>query len=253
MDIRKLNKLLSEYRAGAISKRKLLNELKSLPFADLGHAAVDHHRHLRLGFPEVVFGEGKKLEHLISIVKELEGKYGNFIITRVTPKRAACILKEFPSLVYYPEARIISKSLKKAGNRNVRERVGVICAGTADFPVAEESAVTLEILGAHVERVYDVGVSGIHRILPKLGLLNRCRMLIVVAGMEGALPSVVAGITGKPVIGVPTSVGYGTNLKGLSALLAMLNSCTPNVVTVNIDNGFGAAFFAHMITGMRKK
>ncbi|MCM8814467.1 MAG: nickel pincer cofactor biosynthesis protein LarB, partial [Candidatus Omnitrophica bacterium] len=162
---------------------------------------------------------------------------------RISRHQADEILKKFPSLVYYPEARVLTS--RKPEKQKINE-VAVICAGTSDYPVAEEAAVILEILGKGVERIYDVGVSGIHRIVPNLKKINRCKILIVVAGMEGALPSVVAGLTGKPVIGVPTSVGYGTNLKGFAPLLTMLNSCAP-VVVVNIDNGFGAAFFSYLV------
>jgi NCAIR mutase (PurE)-related protein len=240
MERKKIEEILKKFSSGTYSIDEVIEELKILPFADLKHSKIDHHRALRTGFPEVIYGEGKKLSHLIEIIGELMGKYKNFIATRISQQQADEILKKYPSTTYYPEAKILtSAKIKKQKNNEI----AVICAGTSDHFVAEEAAITLEILGKGVERIYDVGVSGIHRIVPHLKKINKCKLIIVIAGMEGALPSVIAGITGKPVIGVPTSVGYGTNLKGFAPLLTMLNSCTP-IVVVNIDNGFGAAFFA---------
>ncbi|MCM8825073.1 MAG: nickel pincer cofactor biosynthesis protein LarB, partial [Candidatus Omnitrophica bacterium] len=235
--------ILREYKRDNLTLEEVLEELKFLPFAELYHSKIDHHRTLRSGFPEIIYGEGKKIEHLLEIISEFVKRYEKFIATRISRHQADEILKKFPSLVYYPEARVLTS--RKPEKQKINE-VAVICAGTSDYPVAEEAAVILEILGKGVERIYDVGVSGIHRIVPNLKKINRCKILIVVAGMEGALPSVVAGLTGKPVIGVPTSVGYGTNLKGFAPLLTMLNSCAP-VVVVNIDNGFGAAFFSYLV------
>ncbi len=243
MERRKLEEILKRYKKGNISLQDVLEELKFLPFAELVHSKIDHHRALRVGFPEIIYGEGKKIEHLSAIISELRKKYKNFIATRVSEKQANEILKTHPDLIYFPEARIITAEVKK----RKKKEIAVICAGTSDHPVAEEAATTLEILGAGVERVYDVGISGIHRVVPYLKRINRCKILIVAAGMEGALPGVIAGITGKPVIGVPTSIGYGTNLNGFAPLLTMLNSCAPSVAVVNIDNGFGAAFFAWVV------
>ncbi|MCM8788587.1 MAG: nickel pincer cofactor biosynthesis protein LarB [Candidatus Omnitrophica bacterium] len=243
VDIKKIEEILKEYKNGKLTFEKVVEELKFLPFADLFHSKIDHHRTLRFGFPEIVYGEGKKIEHLLAIISEFVKRYEKFIATRISQKQADEILKKYPSLAYYPEARILTG--KKPEKQKIKE-VAVICAGTSDYPVAEEAAIILEILGKGVERIYDVGVTGIHRIVPHLKKINRCRILIVVAGMEGALPSVVAGLTGKPVIGVPTSVGYGTNIKGFAPLFTMLNSCAP-IVVVNIDNGFGAAFFSYLV------
>ncbi|HOK80617.1 MAG TPA: nickel pincer cofactor biosynthesis protein LarB [bacterium] len=243
MEKEKLHQILQKFKNGTYSLDEVFEQLKILPFSDLGHSKIDHHRTLRIGFPEVVYGEGKSVEHLLSIIKELAGKYKNFIITRVSQEKAEEILKKFPGPVYHESAKILTA---KPAKKQKKKEVAVLCAGTSDYSVAEEAAVTLEILGKGVERIYDVGVSGIHRIVPHLEKLNKCKILIVIAGMEGALPGVIAGMTGKPVIGVPTSVGYGTNLKGFAPLLTMLNSCAP-IVAVNIDNGFGAAFFAWLV------
>jgi len=243
MERKKLEEILKKYKKGKLDLCNVLEELKNLPFNDLFHSKIDHHRALRLGFPEVVYGEGKKLEHLKAIISQLNEKYSKFIATRVSGEYAEEILKDHPEFIYYPEARILAKGKPV---KQKKKEVAVICAGTADHYIAEEAAITLEIIGKGVERIYDVGVSGIHRIIPHLRKINKCKILIVVAGMEGALPGVVAGITGKPVIGVPASVGYGTNLKGIAPLLTMLNSCSP-IAVVNIDNGFGAAFFSWLV------
>ncbi len=242
MKITTLSRLLESYKNDHLSLEELLEKLKTLPFEDLGAACVDHHRNLRTGFPEVIFGEGKKFEHLVSIIERFSAVYNEFIATRISPEIAEKLLARFPSLTYAKDARIIAKPWKPP----LSPKVAVICAGTADYPVAEEACVTLDILGSGAMRVYDVGVSGIHRIVPWLKKLHQSHFLIVVAGMEGALPGVMAGMTGKPVVGVPTSVGYGASFHGLSALLTMLNSCAPNVVVVNIDNGFGAGFYCHL-------
>ncbi|MCX7705939.1 MAG: nickel pincer cofactor biosynthesis protein LarB [bacterium] len=243
MEKEKLEQILKKYKNGKYSLEEVLEELKILPFAELGHSKIDHHRALRAGFPEIIYGEGKKIEHLIEIIAELKKRYTRFIATRISKQQADYILKEYPDLVYFPEARILTGKIAK---ERKKKEVAVICAGTSDYPVAEEAAIILEIMGIGVERVYDAGISGIHRIVSQLKKINRCKILIVVAGMEGALPSVVAGLTGKPVIGVPTSIGYGTNLNGFAPLLTMLNSCSP-IVVVNINNGFGAAFFSHLL------
>ncbi len=243
MEKEELYQILRKFKNGHYSFDDVFEQLKILPFSDLRHSKIDHHRTLRVGFPEVVYGEGKSVDHLVSIIRELSGKYKNFIITRISREKVDEILKTYPELVYHESARILTG---KPINKQRKKEVAVLCAGTSDYFVAEETAVTLEILGKGVERIYDVGVSGIHRIVPHLKKLNQCKILIVIAGMEGALPGVIAGMTGKPVIGVPTSVGYGTNLKGFAPLLTMLNSCAP-IVVVNIDNGFGAAFFAWLV------
>ncbi|MCL5409118.1 MAG: nickel pincer cofactor biosynthesis protein LarB [Candidatus Omnitrophica bacterium] len=242
MDTEKLKEILLEFKKNKKSLEAVLNEIKILPFAQLKYANIDHHRNLRMGFPEVIFGKGKTLEHLVEIITEMKKHYKKFMLTKIEENMAEKICKKFPELIYFKEAKIISYKIKGP----FKEKIAVISAGTSDMPVAEEAAITLEILGITAERIYDVGVSGIHRIIPKLKTIQKCKLLIVVAGMEGALPSVVAGITGKPVIGVPTSIGYGTNFAGITPLFTMLNSCSP-IVSVNIDNGFGAAFFSMLI------
>lgn len=242
MDTEKLKKILLKFREGKKSMNEVLDELKILPFAPLKYANIDHHRNIRAGFPEVVFGKGKNMEHLVEIISEMKKHYKKFMLTRIEEEIAEKICKTFPELIYFKEAKIIAHRPKDAG----KKEIAVISAGTSDMSIAEEAAVTLEILGVGAERIYDVGVSGVHRIIPKLKIIQRCKLLIVIAGMEGALPGVIAGMTGKPVIGVPASIGYGTNFEGVTPLFTMLNSCSPVVVT-NIDNGFGAAFFSMLV------
>ena len=245
MDTERLISYLKAYKQGAMAEGELLKRLKALPYQDIGCAMIDTHRSLRFGFPEVVFGQGKSIESLKKIVGTILHNHRNVIVTRVEPSVAARIRKSFPRLFYHAAGRILF--LRKEPAKRCAPIV-VVSAGTSDSPVAEEAAIVCEILGNGVERLYDVGVAGLHRLLDKVEILQQARCLIVVAGMEGALPSVVGGLVGKPVIGVPTSVGYGTGFGGVAPLLTMLNSCSPNVVVVNIDNGFGAAFFAHLIT-----
>ncbi len=242
MDTEKLKKILLKFKEGKKSLNDVLNELKILPFAQLEYANIDHHRNIRTGFPEVIFGKGKKIEHIITIIDEMKKHYKKFMLTKIEEEHAEKICKKFPDLVYFKEAKIIAQKPKPIKKKDI----AIISAGTSDMSIAEEAAISLEVIGIGIERIYDVGVSGIHRIIPKLKTIQKCKMLIVVAGMEGALPSVVAGITGKPVIGVPTSVGYGTSFEGIAPLLTMLNSCSP-ITVVNIDNGFGAAFFSMLV------
>lgn len=245
MDLEILENFLDKFKEGKISKKRLIEKFKVFPYENIDFARVDTHRSLRFGFPEVVYGPGKSLSHLKGIIKTILKHHSNVIITKVDEGVAVQIKKEFPDLVYFPSGRIVT--LKKPEIKE-RKYICVLSAGTSDIPVAEESALTCEILGNRVKRIYDVGVAGLHRLLDSIVVLRRATCLIVVAGMEGALPSVVGGLVDKPVIGVPTSIGYGTSFKGISPLLTMLNSCTPNVVVVNIDNGFGAGFFAHLIS-----
>jgi NCAIR mutase (PurE)-related protein len=216
-------------------------------FEDLGFAKIDHHRIKRKGFPEVIYCEGKTPEQVARIATKITQKKHAVLATRADRKVYLAVKKVLPKADYYPEARIIM--LKGRGTRDVGRKapVAVITAGTSDQKVAEEAAVTAEFLGLKVNRFYDVGVAGIHRLLKNIKKINRSKVLIVVAGMEGALPSVVGGLVDKPVIAVPTSVGYGSSFKGLSALLTMMNSCAPGVAVVNIDNGFGAAVMAYTI------
>jgi NCAIR mutase (PurE)-related protein len=243
MDRDKIKKLLKDFKKGKISETQFLEKLKCLPYIDLGFSKIDTHRAIRFGFPEVIYGEGKSFLHLKSIITEIRKHNLNLIITRINEEMAKKIKREFPNILYFKEAKILTFTKEKEKKNGY---VCVITGGTADIPIAEESAITLEILGIKVKRIYDAGVAGLHRLIDKIEILNKAKCLIVVAGMEGALPSVVGGITGKPTIAVPTSIGYGANLSGFAPLLTMLNSCSPNVVVVNINNGFGAAFFSYI-------
>lgn len=221
-----------------------------MAYEDLGFAKVDHHRLRRKGFPEVIYGEGKTPGQIARIAKSLYTKSQQVLITRTDEKAYRAVRKVIKGAKYHSVARMIAASKKqKVDSRKskVENRIAVVTAGTSDLPVAEEAALTAEFLGETVERIYDVGVAGIHRLMKNLPKINKSKVIIVVAGMEGALPSVVGGLVDKPIIAVPTSVGYGSSFKGLAALLTMLNSCAPGVAVVNIDNGFGAAVMAHYI------
>ena len=246
MNPERLRDLLGQVRTGTVSTDEALQQLKSLPFEDLGFAKVDHHRSLRTGFPEVIFGSGKTAEQIISIARSLSDSAHNVLITRIDAAQAEQMREAFPQLSYSENARVATLVHQQPEIRG-HCIILVLAAGTADLPVAEEAALTAELLGNRVERVSDVGISGIHRLFAHQDKLRAATVLIVVAGMEGALPSVVAGLVDKPVIAVPTSVGYGASFGGLAALLAMLNSCAAGVTVVNIDNGFGAAVAATLI------
>jgi hypothetical protein len=244
MDETRLKDLLLGVKSGAISLDEATRILKTLPYEDLEFSKVDHHRELRLGFPEVIFGEGKSAEKIIEIMRSMKDKEGRILVTRLSPDKAILLNQCFPEGRYNEVARafyILKESQRLIGN------VLVVSAGTSDMPVAEEAAVTAEVMGSFVERVYDIGVAGIHRVFSNSEKFQKASVIVVVAGMEGALPSVVGGLFPKPIIAVPTSVGYGANFKGLSALLTMLNSCAPGVSVVNIDNGFGAGYIANLI------
>jgi NCAIR mutase (PurE)-related protein len=246
MDIRKLEDLLKKVKSGKITLDEALAELKSLPFEDLGFTRIDHHRSLRKGFPEVIWGEGKSSGQILSIIKQLKRKGQNILITRLEVKKAKAVRKVFPKSQYYPVSKVLTHlthSVKSGGKGTIL----VITAGTTDIPVAEEALVTARFMGNRAEAIYDVGVAGIHRLLSERERLEAASVLIVVAGMEGALPSVVGGLVDRPVIAVPTSIGYGTSFGGITALLAMLNSCASGVAVVNIDNGFGAGYMASLI------
>ena len=216
-------------------------------YEDLGFAKVDHHRIKRKGFPEVIYCPGKTPQQIAKIAKSIYQKGHNVLATRADTKAYAAVKKAIKKAKYYKTARIIIAKRSKAATQRHSNIVTIITAGTADLPVAEEACVSAEFLGLKVERIYDVGVSGVHRLVKNLDKINKAKVAIVVAGMEGALPSVVGGLIDKPIIAVPTSVGYGANFKGLSALLSMLNTCAPGVAVVNIDNGFGAAVMAFTI------
>jgi NCAIR mutase (PurE)-related protein len=240
-----LHKLLEEVKNGRLSTDEALQMLKEFTVKDLGFAQLDTHRELRTGYPEVVFGQGKTPEQVKEIIQYINTRNNNILATRVTEEMAEAVKAACPEAVYHPQAQTIT--IKKTDIKFPDTYIAVITAGTSDLPVAEEAAVTAEIFGNRVERVIDVGVAGIHRLYDKIDLIRKSRVNIVVAGMEGALPSIVGGLVDKPVIAVPTSVGYGANFGGLSALLGMLTSCASGVCVVNIDNGFGAGFLASMI------
>ena len=242
MDLKKILKKIENHR---ITVAEAYSQLKNLSYEDLGYAKVDHHRHLRKGFPEVIYCEGKTPEQIAEIASRIAHHGHDVLATRADRKAFLAVKKILPKARYHETARIIT--VKKEPRRLAAGFIAIITAGTADLPVAEEAAVTSEFLGNKVERLYDVGVAGIHRLLKNLKKIEKAKVLIVVAGMEGALPSVVGGLVDQPVIAVPTSVGYGSSFKGLAALLTMLNSCAPGVGVVNIDNGFGAAILAHTI------
>jgi NCAIR mutase (PurE)-related protein len=246
MSPERVREILDRVASGALSPDAALGLLKTLPFEDLGFAKVDHHRALRSGFPEVIFGEGKSASQIIAIARRMSETGQNVLVTRLSPEPAREVLAAMPDLDYRADARVASLR-RAAPTFRGRGTVLVVAAGTADLPVAEEAAVTAEFVGNRVERLVDVGVAGIHRLLAHHEELRRASVLVVVAGMEGALPSVVGGIVDRPVIAVPTSVGYGASFGGIAALLGMLNSCAAGVTVVNIDNGFGAAIAASLI------
>lgn len=244
IDPDKLRDLLNSIRDGGVSVDDALTRLKGLPYEDVGFAAIDHHRALRRGFPEVVYGEGKTPEQIAAIGEKLAAQNGRLLVTRIGVEAYQALKERVPGALYNASARA---AYLESEAREKLPGVAVCSAGTSDQPVAEEAYVTAELMGCAVERLYDVGVAGIHRLLDRLDVLQSANAIVVVAGMEGALPSVVAGLVSAPVIAVPTSVGYGASLQGLAPLLAMLNSCSPGVSVVNIDNGFGAGYMAAVI------
>jgi NCAIR mutase (PurE)-related protein len=240
-----IRKLFEQVRAGKLAPDDAVQQLRHFPFEDLGFAKVDHHRALRVGMPEVVFGERKTSAQVAGIFKGLAKHGKNVLATRATLEQFVAVKKLVRGVKYEATARaILLRRDRKLYGKGV---IAVVSAGTSDIPVAEEAVVTAELMGNQVERIYDVGVAGIHRLLAQQKTLSRARVVIVCAGMEGALPSVVGGLIGAPVIAVPTSVGYGAAFQGLAALLGMMNSCASNVSVVNIDNGFGAGYVASLI------
>ena len=246
MNPTELKNLLTALCEGKLSVDEGMERLRLLPFEDVGVALIDHHRELRQGVPEVILGEGKSLEHLLTIVERMAERGNNILVTRLAGERAEPLLKLFPKGDYDPDGRtftLVQKPIEATGGGKVL----VVCAGTSDIPVLREASVTARMLGNEVEEIIDVGVAGIHRLLARTESLREAAVIIVVAGMEGALPSVVGGLVPMPVIAVPTSVGYGAAFGGVAALLGMLNSCASGVTVVNIDNGFGAAFAATRI------
>lgn len=249
MDQPQLKELLEQVRAGALDVDAALSRLRHMPFEDLGFAKVDHHRALRHGMPEVVFGKGKTPEQILEITSRLAERAPNVLVTRAAPEAAALLIERFPEGEHFP----LSGAFRLWRDRSQVNpgKIAVVCAGTSDIPVAEEARVTAEVMGNCVDAIHDIGVAGIHRLMNSRERLTEARVIVVCAGMEGALPSVVGGLVSAPVIAVPTSIGYGASFHGLAALLGMLNSCASNVTVVNIDNGFGAGYVASLINRVR--
>jgi NCAIR mutase (PurE)-related protein len=245
MDQEQLRALLEQVQGGSVAIDKAIDRLQHMPFEDLGFAKLDHHRTLRHGMPEVIFGQNKAPEHILGIAEKLLERNPNLLATRVSQEAADLVRSRILDAEYFPLARVVRvwRDRKVLG----KGKIAVVCAGTADLPVAEECRLTLEVMGNEVDAIADVGVAGIHRLLANLERLRQCRVVIAVAGMEGTLPTAIGGLVSAPVIGVPTSVGYGSHFHGLAPLLSMLNSCASNVTVVNIDNGFGAGYSASLI------
>jgi NCAIR mutase (PurE)-related protein len=245
MNEAQLRALMEQVRAGSVDVDAALARLRHMPFEDLGFAKVDHHRALRHGMPEVIFAIGKTPGQVVAIATRLLENAPNVLITRADPTMAEYVSARIPAAEYFPA----SLAIRVWGDRTLRGKgkIAVVCAGTSDIPVAEEAQITAEVMGNEVDTIHDVGVAGIHRLMNNRERLNAARVIVVCAGMEGALPSAVGGLVSCPVIAVPTSVGYGASFHGLAALLGMLNSCASNVTVVNIDNGFGAGYVASLI------
>lgn len=249
MTKQEIKNLLEEVRAGKTEIEEALEILETFPFKDLGYAKIDYHREIRTGYPEIIYCAGKTVTQVKEIFSMMAGSENNVIGTRACENMFEAVRSVIPDAMYHPAARIIS--VQKRPLPVSPGRIAVITAGTSDIPVAEEAAVTAMLLGNDILKVYDAGVAGIHRLIDRISEIRACRVIIVIAGMEGALASVVGGLVNKPVIAVPTSVGYGANFGGISALLAMLTSCSAGVTVVNIDNGFGAGFAASMINQLK--
>jgi NCAIR mutase (PurE)-related protein len=245
MDQDQLRRLLDEVRSGSVEVDWAIERLRHMPFEDLGFAKVDHHRALRHGMPEVIFGQGKTPEEVVSIAESLLNRSSNMLITRAEPEAVRLVQERIADAEYFPRSRAV----RVQRDRNIygKGTIAIACAGTSDLPVAEEARITAEAMGNEVDAITDIGVAGIHRLMSNRERLTKARVVIVCAGMEGALPSVVGGLVSCPVIAVPTSIGYGASFHGLAALLGMLNSCASNVSVVNIDNGFGAGYVASLI------
>jgi len=246
MNVDHLRKLLERVQQGKVPVEKALGELKTLPYEEIDCATIDHHRPLRQGAPETIFGSGKTPAQVVSIMRKMQIQKNNILVTRLEREKVSPIKRAFSKARYYPLSRVLTllnHPIKITGKGTIL----VVCAGTSDIPVAEEAILTAQMMGNRVEHLYDVGVAGIHRLMSQRDRLMAAHVIIVIAGMEGALPSVVGGLVDRPVIAVPTSVGYGSNFGGITALLAMLNSCASGVTVVNIDNGYGAAFAASLI------
>lgn len=246
-----LEDILKQVQSGTLSIEEAKEQLAT--YENLGFAKIDHHRKKRQGFPEVVFGEGKAVEQITAIIHALRARNSQVLVTRVSKEKAVSILKSCPDFIFNETAQILYWKEESNQESNSKGYIAVICAGTSDLRVAEEAAVTAEVLGSQVHRIYDVGVAGIHRLLSHAEEIQNATVSVVVAGMEGALPSVVGGLVSHPVIAVPTSIGYGANFNGLSALLTMLNSCASGISVVNIDNGFGGGYNAVLIHQLAQK
>ncbi|MBK5294199.1 MAG: nickel pincer cofactor biosynthesis protein LarB [Acidobacteriia bacterium] len=245
MDQAHLRSLLEQVRGGAVEIDEALDRLRHMPFEDLGFAKLDHHRALRHGMPEVIFGMGKSPEFILEIASRLLDRTPNLLATRIDPAAAERIKEKFDDAEYFPLSGVLR--VWRDRTQHGKGTIAVVCAGTSDIPVAEEAQLTAEVMGNTVDVIHDIGVAGIHRLMANRERLSQARVAVVCAGMEGALPSVVGGLVGCPVIAVPTSVGYGASFNGLAALLGMLNSCASNVTVVNIDNGFGGGYVAGLI------
>ncbi len=245
MDPARIERLLKDVATGKIAVAEALDGLRQLPFESLGHSMIDHHRQLRTGVPEVIYGESKTAEQIAEIAQRITARKTALLATRVDAEKARLTCERLPDVTY----DAVSRTLRwlPPSRKKPQGLVCVVTAGTSDIPVAEEAAMTLEIMNANLERVYDVGVAGVHRLLDRLPLLQKARAIVVAAGMEGALASIVGGMVPAPVVALPTSVGYGASFKGVAALLGMLTSCAPGVAVVNIDNGFGAGVMAGLI------
>lgn len=246
MKVETIQNLLHEVADGSITPDEAVNKIKTLPYEDLDYAKVDKHREIRTGYPEVIFCLGKTPEQIAGIIKSLKGDANLIIGTKASPEQFAVVRESIPEAEYHEVPRIISVG-KADTKKSSGKKIAVVAAGTADMPISEEAAITAELYGEKVERFYDVGVAGIHRLTENLPQIREANVIIVVAGMEGALASVVGGLVDKPVIAVPTSVGYGSSMGGMAALFSMLNSCSLGVSVMNIDNGFGAAHLASII------
>ncbi|MFC4323745.1 nickel pincer cofactor biosynthesis protein LarB [Litchfieldia salsa] len=245
-----LEEILQQVQSGKLTVTEAKGKLST--YENLGFAKVDHHRKKRQGFPEVIYGEGKTAEQILLIINSIRSNHNDVLVTRITKEKAEYILQEYPEFFYHELAQILFwKEDPKADS--FKGYIAIVCAGTSDLKVAEEAAVTAEALGCNVRRIYDVGVAGIHRLFDNIEEIQNATVSVVVAGMEGALPSVVGGLVSHPIMAVPTSIGYGANFNGLSALLTMLNSCASGISVVNIDNGFGAAYNAALIYRIAKK
>src|SRR4030042_5285296 len=243
----RLKELLNQVRIGEVSVEQAVKKMKHLPFEDIDFARIDHHRSLQKGFPEVLFGEGKTAKQIIEIMARMKKNKENILVTRLDAQKAAEVRKRFPEAAYHPLSRVLTCLSKPTKKQESRGLVLVISAGTSDLPVAEEALLTAQIMGNPVEYLYDVGIAGLHRLMANQEKILSAAVLIVVAGLEGALPRAVGGLVDRPVIAVPTSIGYGASFGGLAALLAMLNSCATGIAVVNIDNGFGAGYLAALL------